>query len=89
MMQATDLGKGDNLPPAGRLDRPSHGSVLTQREVRARAMVIVDVPIRLKQVARPLVAHSDAKRPLIPIQNGHRFRSKTATPIGPMIDVVG
>ncbi len=32
MTQATDLGKGDDLPPAGRLDRPSHGSLLTQRE---------------------------------------------------------
>ena len=37
----------------------------------------------------PFAAHSDAKRPLIPTQSGHRFRSQAASRVGDVIDLVG
>ncbi len=43
MMQAADQGKGDDLPGAARLNRPGDRTVLAQRQVRARVVIIGDV----------------------------------------------
>ena len=43
MMQTANLWKGNDLSRFSRLDRPGRGSVLFQREVRASAVVVVDL----------------------------------------------
>jgi hypothetical protein len=43
MMQATDFGKLEDRPELRRLDWPSVGCVLSEREVSACAMIIGEV----------------------------------------------
>ena len=43
MMQAADLGKGDDGSGAARLNRPGDRTVLAQSQMRARAVIIGDV----------------------------------------------
>ena len=43
MMQAADLGKGNNISGAAWLDWPGDRTVLVQRQVRARAVIIGDI----------------------------------------------
>jgi hypothetical protein len=42
-MQTANLWEGNNLSRFGRLDRPAGGRVLFQREVRAGAVVVIDI----------------------------------------------
>ena len=39
----TDVGQGDDLPDCGRLDWTMVGSVLVEREMRARCMVVAEI----------------------------------------------
>ncbi len=43
MMQAADLGKGNDGPGTARLNRPGDRAVLAQSQMRARAVIIGDV----------------------------------------------
>jgi len=43
MMKATDLRERDHVAHLGRLDRARHGTVVVQRPVSARVMVVGDV----------------------------------------------
>ena len=43
MMQAADQRKSDDLPGAARLDWPGDRTVLAQRQVRARAVIIDNI----------------------------------------------
>ncbi len=43
MMESTNLWKGDDLACFGALDRPVDRAVLTQGQVSARAVVVVEV----------------------------------------------
>jgi hypothetical protein len=43
-MQATDLRDGDNLSNSAWHDRAWVGTILVERKMRARAVVVVDIP---------------------------------------------
>ena len=43
MMETANLWKGDDLACFGGLDRPWHGTVLIQRKVSARLVIVIQI----------------------------------------------
>ena len=58
MVKSADLRKRDHVAHLGRLDRAGHGTVVVQRPVSARVMVIGDV-VAKNSAEVPLVEDQD------------------------------
>ncbi len=70
VMQTANLWEGNNLSRFSRLDRPAGGRVLFQREVRAGAMVVVDIR-RQYSPQVPFVEDDDMIKALSPNRPYH------------------
>jgi len=46
MMEATDLGEGDNLAFCGQLHPPGFWGILLQTQVRPAAVIISQIPLK-------------------------------------------
>jgi hypothetical protein len=72
MMEAANLRKGNYLTRFSGLDRPWHGTVLTQRKVSARLVIVVQIRSENSPQV-PFAEHDEVIKALSPDRSDHPF----------------